>query len=155
MSTTPGALNKAIFARLRGTEVLTGDALAAQQTLASVVSRWRFGTMAKEGTFPVGELYSDASADAMPNAPDVGIITHSIRRFTVWTKETASSFFADCEDCLERLFDQRRGAPALDIPGDGKCYECALFTQMQAPYEDDNINAWWGTIAFRFVEARP
>lgn len=155
MSTTPGALNKAILARLRGSEALTGDAAVAQEVLTGIVPRWRFGTMAKSGEFPTGNLYEDAGVDAMPNAVDVGILQHSIRRFELWTNTTASAFFNDAADCLERLFDERRGAPELTLDGDGQIYESALFVGMQAPYHDDELNAWYGVISFRFVEGRP
>lgn len=156
MATTPGGLTKAILARLRGSEALTGDAAAAQTALAALVTRWRFGTMAKAGdAMPCGNVFEDAGIDAMPRAPDVGILQHSIRRFEIWTDETASGFFHEAGDALERLFDERRGAPELSIAGDGLTYESALFTAMQAPYKDEQLNAWYGMIAFRFVEARP
>ncbi len=155
MSTTAGGLTKAILARLRGSEALTGDAATAQAALAALVSRWRFGTMAQAGEFPHGNVFEDASVDAMPRAVDVGIIQHSIRRFELWTNETASGFFHEAGDALERLFDERRGAPELSIDGDGQVFESALFTAMQAPYFDTQINAWYGMISFRFVESRP
>ncbi len=153
MATTPGALNKAILARLRGTEVLTGDALAAQAITSGL--RWRFGTMSKAGELPHGNFYEDAGVDAMPRAPDVGILRHSVKRFEVWTGETASAFFHDQGDALELLFDERRGAPVLTIDGDGRVYQSSLFVAMQSPYHDDKINAWLGLISFTFVEARP
>lgn len=155
MATTPGGLTKAILARLRGSEALTGDAATAQAALAATVTRWRYGTMAKAGEFPCGNVFDDAGVDAMPRAPDVGILQHSVRRFEVWTKETASSFFHEAGDALELLFDERRDAPELDIAGDGRVFQGSLMTAMQAPYFDTQINAWYGMIAFSFVESRP
>lgn len=155
MATTPGGLTKAILARLRGQESLTGEAATAQTALAALVSRWRFGTMAKAGDLPCGNVFEDAGVDAMPRAVDVGILQHSIRRFEIWTNETASGFFHEAGDALEMLFDERRGAPALTVSGDGTVFESALFVGMQAPYFDTQVNAWYGVISFRFVEARP
>jgi hypothetical protein len=153
MATTPGALTKAILARLRGTEVLTGEAEEGQQIIKQY--RWRFGTMAKQGELPHGNVFEDAGVDAMPRAVDVGILQHSVRRFEIWTNETASSFFHEAGDALEKMFDMRRGAPVLTIDGDGYCWEGALFTAMQAPFFDKELNAWYGMIAFTFLEARP
>jgi hypothetical protein len=155
MATTPGGLTKAILARLRDQEALTGDAATARAVLAALVPKWRFGTMAKAGAPPCGNVFEDASVDAMPRAVDVGILQHSIRRFELWTTDTASSFFHEAGDALELLFDERRGAPELPIGGDGLCYEGALFVPMQAPYFDEQLNAWYGVVSFRFVEARP
>lgn len=163
MATTPGGLTKTILARLRGAETLTGDAATARAVLAALVTRWRYGTMMKGGeevktallAGGVGNVMEDAGVDAMPRAPDVGILQHSIRRIELWTSKTESSFFHEAGDALELLFDERRGAPELGIAGDGVCYEGALFTAMQAPYFDTQLNAWYGMISFRFVEARP
>lgn len=155
MATTAGGLTKAILARLRGQESLTGDAATAQAALAALVGRWRFGTMAKAGDMPCGNLFEDAGVDAMPRAPDVGILQHSVRRFEIWTNETASSFFHEAGGYLEQLFDERRDAPELDLTGDGRVFQGSLMTAMQAPYFDTQLNAWYGTIAFSFVESRP
>lgn len=155
MATTPGGLTKAILARLRDQEALTGDAATARAVLAALIPRWRYGTMAKAGDLPAGNVFEDAGVDAMPRAPDVGILQHSIRRFEIWTNETASSFFHEAGDALELLFDERRGAPGFDIAGDGRVFQGSLFTAMQAPYKDEQINAWYGMIAFSFVESRP
>ncbi len=153
MATTPGALTKAVLARLRGTEALTGDQQAAQ-AITSVL-RWRFGTMAKSGEMPCGNVFEDAGIDAMPRAVDVGILQHSVRRFELWTQDTASAFFHEGGDAMELLFDERRGAPELSIDGDGRVFQGALLTGMQAPYYDTKFNAWYGMIAFSFVESRP
>lgn len=155
MATTPGGLTKAILARLRGEEALSADAAAAQSVLASKVSRWRFGTMAKAGELPCGNVFDDAGIDSMPRAPDVGILQYSVRRFEIWTNETASAFFHEAGDALEMLFDERRDAPGLTLTGDGQIFQGSLMTGMQAPYFDTQINAWYGTIAFSFVESRP
>lgn len=155
MSTTVGGLNKAIIARLRGTEVLTGQTLAAQVALAALVPKWRLGTMTKEGALPTGTFYEDSGIDAMPRAIDVGILQTSVRRFEVWTQSLDDAFFTGAADALEHLFDERRGATKLTLTGDGRVYESSLFVGMQGPLPDDSINAHYGLIAFKFVEARP
>lgn len=153
--TTPDALTKAVLARIRGSETLTGEAEAARAVLGSHIERWRFGTMSKIGELPHGNVYADAGVDAMPRAPDVGIIEHAVRRIELWTKETASAFFSESADALEMLFDERRGAPVLETAGDGTCFQSSLFVPFQGPYWAEGINAWWGVISFTFVEARP
>jgi len=153
MSAIAGALNIAILARLRGTEVLTGDQLTAQGVTNAVP--WRLGTMRKNGALPAGTFYEDAGIDAFPAAPDVGILQYSIRRFEFWKAGTDDTFFSGMQNALELLFDERRGAPALTLTGDGKVYESALFVGMQGPIPDDDINANVGLMSFRFVEARP
>ncbi len=153
--TTPDALTKAILARLRGSETLTGEAETAREILKGHVPRWRFGTLSQSGELPHGNVFADAGVDAMPNAPDVGIINHSVRRFELWTEETASAFFTQSADALEKLFDERRGAPDLTVEGDGRVYQSSLFVPFQGPFRSDDIRAWWGVISFTFVDARP
>jgi hypothetical protein len=157
VATTPGALNRAIFARLRGTETpaLSGDAATAQVRLAALVPKWRLSTLTEEADVPCGNIYVDAPVDAMPEAVDVGIIQYSIRRFEIWSRQTDAAFYENVEDALEQLFDERRGAPALPLDGDGRVFESALFTGLQGPFRDDPINAYYSLISFRFVEARP
>lgn len=153
MATTPGALNIAIFARLRGTEVLAGD-LAAAQAITSAY-KWRLGSMTKDGALPACCLYEDAGVDAMPYAPDVGILQNSVRRFEFWTQSLDDSFFTNLADACELLFDFRRGGSLMNIGGDGLIYDSSLFTGMQGPIHDDDTNAYYATMAFQFVEARP
>src|SRR5690349_257962 len=111
MATTPGGLTKAMLARLRGQVALTGDAATAQAVVSGL--RWRYGTMAKSGEMPCGNVFDDAGIDAMPRAVDVGILQYAVRRIELWTTDTASAFFHDGGDALELLFDERRGAPLL------------------------------------------
>lgn len=153
MATTPGALTKAVLARVRGQESMTGDQQAAQIVTSAV--RWRYGTMAKSGELPCGNVFDDEGVDAMPKAVDVGIITNSVRRLELWTNDTASGFFHNMADALELLFDERRGAPNLTLDGDGRTYQSSLFVGMQAPFFDTAVNGWYGMIAFSFVESRP
>lgn len=149
---SPG-LHLAILARLRGTEVLTGVYAGAQATTSAL--KWRFGTMTKKGELPCGNFYFDAGVDAMPRAPDVGIIENGVVRFEVWTETPDAAFFTTNANALEQLFDERRGCPLITKAGDGKVFAHSLMTGMQAPYFDKDTNAWWGLISFQFLEARP
>lgn len=153
MATTPGALNIAIIARLRKTEVLTGDLLTAQNITSAY--KWRLGSMTIGGALPAGCFYEDAGVNAAPNAPDIGIVQFSIRRFELWNNTLDDTFFTNLADSLELLFDRRRGGNVLSVGGDGRIFESSLFTGMQGPYHDDSINAFFATMSFMFVESRP
>jgi hypothetical protein len=115
--------------------------------------------MKRDGNFPCGNFFEDAGPDAMPNVADSGILQFSIRRFELWTKTASATaaFFKTGADALERLFDTRRGGGTtlLNLPGDGLIYDSDVLTGLQGPFFDDDINAWYATMAFRFVEARP
>ncbi len=153
MATIPGALDIAILARLRGTESLTGDLLACQVITSAY--EWRKGSMRKNGTVPCGLFYSDSGVDAMPAAPDMGILEYSVRRFEIWNKTPDGSFFATLPDALEYLLDFRRGNSLLNITGDGLVKDHSLMVSFQGPYFDDQINAFYGLMSFMFVESRP
>lgn len=147
------ALNKAIGDRITGVEVLTGDQAEAQTYFAG--RSVGYGTMRQAGVLPALRFYEDAGSDAMPHAPDVGIISNSIYRFESWTRDFAGDFFGKDAMYLELLFDERRGAPALTLEGQGRVFMSGLFVPMQAPLLDRNIDAHYGLMAFVFVESRP
>jgi hypothetical protein len=146
------ALNKAILARLNGTEVLTG----AQATAQGVVSgdAVGYGTMTLNGVLPATRFYEDAGTEVMPRAVDVGIINQSIYRFEKWSRSMDGSLFGAWADALEQLFDERRNGPALTLEGNSQVFESSLFVPLQAPFFDERINSWFGLIAFKFIESR-
>lgn len=155
MALTIGGLNKAILNRIRGNETLTGEQATAQTSLVALIPTWRLGNLRADGALPSGNIYEDAGVDAQPRTVDSGLYHWSIRRFEIWNNTTDESVLTGASEHLMRLFDLRKGATMLDIPGDGKLFDMALFVGMQGPFFDDQINAWYGTMAFSFLEARP
>lgn len=146
-------LNHAILRRLNGNETLTGE-FAQAQTLTAALD-WHFGPLDPKGsTFPCGTFFEDAGTESLGGV-DVGVVNNSVYRFLVWDKTRDGSVIPKYADAVEKLFDRRRGVPNLDIVGDGVCYWSDLFVPLQAPLQAMDINAFYGIMAFRFVEARP
>lgn len=157
------SLTKAIVARLRGDETLTGDADTAYDRLAVLLAAVggddkpavRYGSKAVNPEYPCVVFWEDAGVEAM-GGPDVGIVTQSIYRFELWEQGRGGLVIPDIADCLELLIDHRRRAPAWTLTGEGnQVWWSQLFVGLQAPFYDPARDAWFGLMAFQFVEARP
>lgn len=156
-------VSKAIVARLRGVETLTGDALAAYTLLASLLAQVgadskpavRYGSKATDAEFPCVVFWEDAGAEALGGV-DVGIITRSVYRFEIWEQGRTGSLIPRIADCLELLIDQRRRAPDWTLTGTGnQVWHSEVFVGLQAPFWDAARDAWFGLLSFVFTEARP
>lgn len=155
------ALHGAIVARVRGTETLTGDAAEAHAALVTLFGgtpEIRKGATASTATLPCITFYEDSGIEALGGV-DVGEVRHSVYRFFIWTTRTdrTGTFIHEVADALERLFNQRRGAPGITLADSrsSQVFWCDLFVSLQEPEHEDNTNEFYGMIAFRFVEARP
>lgn len=151
------SLAKAIVARVKGTEVLTGDLLLAQQALVTLFGgtpRIRKGATASKATLPCLTFWFDSGPESM-GATDSGEIRNVIARFFIWTKTREGEFFGDVADALEHLFNERRGATLLVPTGVNQIFCSDLFTDLQEPDHDDATNDFYAFISFRFIEARP
>lgn len=150
-------LADAIIARVRGTEVLAGDMLLAQQALVTLFGgtpRIRKGATASKATFPCLTFRVDDGPESM-GATDSGEIRNVIARFMIWTKTREGEFFGEVADALQHLFNERVGAGLLAITGVNQVFCGDIFTGLQELDHDDNTNDFSALISFRFVEARP
>jgi hypothetical protein len=147
------ALNTAIVARVRSENLAAYPVAQAAQTVVNAYAI-RYGSTATLPTFPCTTFFEDTGRESL-TGDDVGIVQDSVYRFTIWTKDNTGTTILTIADALEKLFDMRRGAPPITLTGDNKCYWCDVFSFLQSPFHDDGINAFFGVIAFRFVEARP
>lgn len=154
-------LNKAILARIRGDETLTdARALAAQVAIDALLATiggkpaCRYGMKGSSTVYPEITFREDAGPLALDGS-GIGIVTNAIYRFELWETTRDATTIPAMADYLELLFDARRDAPDLTLEGEGRCYYSDLFTGLQGPFVDDFRNAFFGLMAFRFVEARP
>jgi len=152
------ALEKAIIARVRGTETLTGDMLLAQQYLVELLGADPptivKNSLKSKATLPCITFGFDPGPEAMGGV-DVGEVRWVIGRFYIWTKARGGSFFSEVADALEHLFNGRRGASNLTLEGDDRTYWSDLFVDLQEPDHEDSTNDFYATLSFKFVEARP
>lgn len=160
-------LNKAIYARLAGTEVLTGAALAAQTALAALLavdpnlnapavhkdSLQRLAGIKPDSvrypciTFRMeGGAIDDRFADGV-------VMGNPIYDMEFWSAARSGTIIGDINEQVERLLDRRRQiAPAFTLAS-GHCYWMEMMTELYEMY-NDRINVWGGLRRLRIVEAR-
>lgn len=145
-------LNAAVVARITTETLTSADQIAAQNLVKNLPVH--YGAVDPSVAFPCLAFYEDTGTESMGGV-DIGLIYNSIYRFQIWTQDRTGSYIPQIAGALERLFDMRQGAPIIDIIGDGKTFWSELFVPLQGPLHADTINAFFGMIAFRVVEARP
>jgi hypothetical protein len=155
------AVTKAIIERVRGVETLSDDAAAAQVKLAGILDSttdgnpaFRYGGKGKSALYPSIVFLEDAGISPIGGV-DIGIVTNSLYRMTIWDLSREGFKIPDIADCLELLFDCRRRAPVLPVAAENRCWYGELFQALASPYYDNNYDVFFGIIAFQFVEARP
>lgn len=155
------ALQKAVVARVRGDEVLTGDAAAAQTALAALLATttgghpaFRYGAKGSGVLYPEVTFREDGGVE-MIGGVDIGIPTWSVLRMEIWEQTHGGLTIPVIADYLELLFDCRRRAPVLPLEGENHCWWGELFAPLQSPFQDTQYDAFFGLLAFRFAEARP
>lgn len=154
------ALKKAFYERAAGVEVLTGDALAAQDALAVLLG------VDPETNLPAvyaGNRSSILVYDALcfsegggtPDnrfGEDVGGIRDPILDVYIWSNKAQGNRISDIHDLVDRLFNERRGiAPLLHLES-GRLYHMEALTDLSSGY-DNEANAWFGYCRYRFVMA--
>lgn len=152
------ALNKAILNRLRQ-ETLSGDFATAQAQLLALLGTTpqgqpaiRYGAKGSSVDYPEITFREDGGVESLGGS-DIAIIDQSIYRFELWETTRNATILPTMARCLERLLDRRHGAPLLVLE-QGTCKYHELFTRMSGPFPDTDINAFFGVLAFRFIEAR-
>lgn len=155
------AVQKAIVARVRGEEALTDTAEAAQVELAGYLAQTangnvaiRYGAKGSSAVYPEVTFRENGGSEALGGV-DVGICAWNLYNFEIWDDSGSGVLIPEIADCLERLLDCRRGAPVLPVASPNVAWWGELSTHLQAPFHDDNINAYFGILAFQFAEARP
>lgn len=156
------ALQEGLIRRVWGMgESLSGDQATARAALVSTLGTtsgghpaFRYGAKANSAVYPEVTFREDQGSDALAGM-DIGIVYRPIYRMEIWEQTGSGTLIPQIADYLELLFDCRRGAPALTVDAPGKCWWGEVFTHLQAPFFDTGYKAFFGLIAFQFVEARP
>lgn len=155
------ALHRAIYARLAGTEVLTGAALSAQTALAALLA------MDPDTSRPAA-LFGNKNDAALvyplitfrPSAGSIDgrfadglAMDDGVYDLEIWDNARGEAMLSDIEEQVMLLLDMRRQvAPLLPIAV-GHLYWSEVMVPMQVIY-DNRINAWAGLTRYRFVEAK-
>src|SRR5690348_12175317 len=163
------AINKAIYARLTGLEILTGAGLQAQQDLAALLATDP-DTLPPNPGPPLPAVFNCNKNDApavyplVTFRPGAGMIDghfedgtmavdHAYYDFEIWENTREGTVITDIADALERLLDQRRPGATPIALASGYLYWSETFVPIQVIY-DDVLNAWFGLWRVRFIEAR-
>lgn len=163
------ALNTAIYARLVGTEVLTGRWLAAQQTIAAALGtdpdtglpNVCFGNFndAPQPTNSDGVLMPVITFRPSGGMPDHRFahglaVDDGIYDFEFWSWYRTANTITDIAEATGLLLDRRFDAPKLVLGSDnGDCVWCDPLVTLSVLY-DDQRNGWFGLTRYRFVELR-
>lgn len=150
------ALNKAIVARLRGTEVLTGEALEAQTRLVALVStRTRLGNFSQNVEFPqVCFRPSGGVPSWISRSEELGVVSQPEYDFEAWTNVRDGEDIPTILDLIEQLLDDRRSVAApLTLDAGYHCVAMHLIMDASFLYVP-TINAWAGFVRYQAIEQR-
>jgi hypothetical protein len=162
------ALNKAIYARLTGTETpsLTGDALAAQSTLVTLLGTIQlsptvtkkavhFGNKSRVVAYPAITYRPTAGSADKRFRVQTGVMDDVVYDFEIWENGDNATAITDIEEQIQLLLDRRRnvnGGVGLPLSS-GTLFNSEEFTPLQLLY-DDKLNAWAGLVRYVFKECR-
>jgi hypothetical protein len=165
------ALTKAIYARLTGTEVLTGAYLTAQQRIKALLAEDPDTLVNKvKGTgkpaifkanlsdFTIFPCITFRENGGMPdrrftmgNASTGGVVVDNVfYDLEVWGKSRSGIELSDIDDQLRLLLDRRYGAPVL-LLADGDVQVNLTFVSPSMLY-DEKRNAWFLLRRIKFNE---
>lgn len=160
------ALKKAFYERAAGVEVLSGDALAAQDALAVLLAEDTETSLpaVHQGNKSVIVAYPALCFRESGGAPDtrwsadVGGIREVIFDVEIWSDSAAGNVISNIHDLVDKLFNTRRSLnshgvraplPTLDS---GRLKDMTALTDLSTLYDRDT-NAWYGFCRYRFILA--
>jgi len=156
------AITTAIYKRLTGVEILTGAGLAAQQSLAALLGTdpdtalpaVHKGNKSNVVVYPA-ITFRQNTGMVNTNFGTSGVaIDDPVYDVEIWDNTQRSNILTDIYGQMERLLDDRFGAPQLPVDNThGQVYHAQAFVPMAEIYDKD-LRAWFGLCRFRFVEAR-
>lgn len=150
------ALNKAIVSRLRGTEVLTGEALEAQTRYVALVgTRTRLGNMSSSVVYPQVCFRPSGGVNSwISRSEDLGVVSQPEYDFEVWSNLREGDEVTEILDLLEQLLDDRRSV-ADPMTLDSGYHVAAMHLIMDAALiYNERINAWAGLVRYQAIEQR-
>jgi hypothetical protein len=150
----------AVYERLAGIEVLTGDQATAQSGLAAL--------LATDSDSPSGPAVMQGNRDDVVGFPaitfrlmggnealggiDFGVVRNYWIDMEVWTNSTSGRIIHQIGNYIEVLLDERRGAPGLPVSA-GRYFWMEALAGMQ-PIYDEKINAWAGLCRYQVVAGK-
>jgi hypothetical protein len=150
------ALNKAIVARLRGTEVLTGEALEAQTRYVSLVStRTRLGNFASTVAYPQVCFRPSGGVNSwISRSEELGVVSQPEYDFEVWDNTRGGDDIPVILDLIEQLLDDRRSvAPVMTLDSGYHVASMEMIMDGAILY-NSTINAWFGLTRYMAREQR-
>jgi hypothetical protein len=165
------ALSKAVYARLSGSEALTGAGGEAQAELATLLGLDTesdapavfFGNKSSAQAF-------DGSGNPLPLYPcitfrpsggstdrrfqqETGAVERVLYDFEIWEDGTSAKRITDIAECMELLLDTRRGVVSGLSLESGKLFAMQAFSPLAVVY-DPSLHAWAGLVRYEFLEVR-
>lgn len=156
------SLTKAIYARLVGTEVLTGQYLTAQQTLAAKLatdpdtskSAVFKGNMSDFTVFPCITFRENAGLPdkrfQLGNVQGAFVVDYVTYDFEIWGKSRSGVELSNIDDAFKLLVDRRYGAPKFSLETGDVVSSLTITTPTQI--YDEKRNAWFLLRRVRFHE---
>lgn len=151
------ALNKAIVARLRGTEILTGEGLEAQTSLLALVpaANIRQGNFDSSVGYPQITFRPDGGIPSwISRSEELGVVSQPEYSFEVWNNDRSGSKITNIMDLIEQLLDDRRSVAApLTLDSGYHVVSMELIMDGAVLY-NQAINAWFGLTRYMAREQR-
>ena len=149
-------LIKRITFRLRKVEVLTGDALEAQDALQALVpaANVRQGNLDTSVGFPQVTFRQSGGTPNRLSHEQIGVIGQPEFDFEVWTDDRRGDTASNILDLIEQLLDDRRGVvnPLTGAAG-YKQFAMHILTDA-AVFFDSITNRWFGLQRYQAIEGR-
>ena len=150
------SLIEAIVFRLRKVEVLTGDALEAQDALQALVpaANVRQGNLDTSVGYPQITFRPSGGIPNPLSMQQIGVIGQPEFDFEFWTNDRRGNTVANIADLVEQLLDDRRGVANPFTSETGyKQFAMHALTDLAVMY-DSTINGWFGLQRYQAIEGR-
>lgn len=151
------ALNKAILARLRGTEVLTGEGLEAQTALLALVPSGQIRQANYDSSVgnPQITFRPDGGIPSwISRSEDLGVVSQPEYSFEVWDKERGGERIPVIMDLIEQLLDDRRSVAAVATLDTGYHAASGEMIMDTGVMYNSIIKTWFGLTRYMFREQR-
>ena len=166
------ALTTAIYARLAGTETLTGTALTAQTALDALLSTDPVSGLPAVfyGNLNMAQEVSTSTGNRTPLYPCItfrqsggvtdkrfaqqtGAVGKVVYDFEFWCDDRSILTIGSIAEYVERLLDYRRGIVNEFVLSTGYVYDVQAVAERIDTY-DEALHVWAGLISYAFEEVR-
>lgn len=151
------ALNKAIVARLRGTEVLTGFGATAQAALLALVPSGQIRQANYDSSVgnPQITFRPDGGIPSwISRSEELGVVSQPEYSFEVWDTEHGGSRIPTIMDLIEQLLDDRRSVASPLTLDAGYHVVSGEIIMDGAVLYNQQIKTWFGLTRYMFREQR-